>query len=323
MRLDLVASEDWERAGEALRVAMNPANGEIVRVHAGLEPGALELALGLAQIYSHKRALAVVKGNSPVFDQVVPWFQREAYQLQSIMWSALPDRAAIETWIAGLKKETAFVMVADDNPVTGALQPVDLIESALAEKKMFLIRVSHGSQLLRNPAPCPYAVHLRSVDGGFAMSVSGARLRVAPLFSHRLPWSAEKLVARYHQRVGQKENRSVVENFEKEFKAERVLPEGADRLYDRAVLSFPNVSGEALLARVGRKIGLSALDESMNTANLCRWDSTRLMKNWWEHGPSDDVVRGLVAFSPELCGRKDFARDLRATYEELLALQTW
>lgn len=323
MRLDLVASEDWERAGEALRSLLQPANDETIRVHAGLEPGTLELALGLAQIYSHKRAVAVVRGNSPAFEHVLPWFQKEAYQVQTTTWSALPDAAAIKTWIESLKKETALVLAADDHPVTGALADADTLETALAEKKIFLIRVSHSAHLYRRKAPLPYSVRIGSVGDGFAYSRSGARLKTPALFSHRMAWNPADLVARFNARLAQSENQSAVEAFETTFAAQKFLPAETPRLFDRAVLSFAGVSGEALIGRVMKRMGLSSAGADIDTANLCQWDSTRLMKNWWENPPADDVARGLVAFSPEMCVRKDFASTLRATYEELVALQTW
>lgn len=320
MRIDLIASEDWERAGEALRAAIAPPAEETLRVHAGLEPGALELALGLAQIYSHKRAIAVVKGNSPAFEQVIPWFQKEAYQVQATTWSALTAAPeAMAQWVEGLKKETAFVMAADDHPVTGELFDVDALEALLAPKRIFLIRASHSAHLFRRKPVSPYTARVGSIDAGFAVSLSGGRLRVPPLFSHRLPWESADLVARWTSRASRTEDRGAVEAIEAAFPEESFFRGVAARLHDRAVLTFADVSGEALAARAAK----SASGAEVDTANLCRWNSTRLLKSWWENPPAEDVVRGLVVISPEACRRKDFAKDLRAAYEELKRLQTW
>lgn len=316
MRIDLVASEDWDHANEAVASVWPLNDGESARVHAGLGAAAFECVLSLAQVYSHRRSVAVVKGNSPAFDHVVPWLLRETYQMQSTTWSQLTTAEARSAWVASLKPETAFALVVEDHPFTGALSPADELDALLNDRKTFVIRVSHSSFVgLRNSLR-PMSWRLCSIDDGLAVSIAGQRIRITPAFSHRQPWDAEDVAQRLRARLATPQSQTAIEALEAAFAASRLLSEGTPRLFDRAVLAFPDVSGEALRSRL-------AAVGSIETANLCRWDSTRLFRGWWENAPSEDLLRGLVAVPSILCERKDFATELRAAYEGLRNLSTW
>lgn len=321
MRMDLAAAEDWDRVGDALR---GLTGEESPHPHAGLAAAAVEWTLGLAQVYSHKRSVAFVKGNSPAFDHVLPWFLKETYNVQTTTWADVDTEEKAVAWLQSLKKDTAFLMMAEDHPVTGALAPAEAIDRLANEQKIFVFRASHSAFLSRPFETRPLSVRIGSVDGTLAISFAGTRLRVPPLFSQRQSWSFADVETRWRARR-QDENRDAVLALETAFPDQRWFsPTEAARLFDRAVLVFDDVSGEVLLREVHRRLSdVPLFGTDMDTANLCRWESTRLLKPWWQPAPPEDKLRGLVVFSAALCARKDFAKTLREAYEEIKRASEW
>ncbi|HRO67856.1 MAG TPA: hypothetical protein PL182_09860, partial [Pseudobdellovibrionaceae bacterium] len=143
MRMDIYPVENWDRTNTALEEAWGKQEGNTVQAHRGLSAGLHEIVLGFAQIYSHKRAIAVVKGNSWAVDFIVPWFLKEAYSVQSITVEELEKDP--EAWVKSLKKDTAFVLFAEDHPLTGEAWNWNRFDKLLNENKHFSIRVSHNA----------------------------------------------------------------------------------------------------------------------------------------------------------------------------------
>jgi hypothetical protein len=324
MRIDLLPTEAWDRLNDDVAAAWGREEGQSLRVHAGLGVGIFETALGLAQIFSHRRAIGIVKGNSPAFDHVLPWFLKETYQIQSAKIEELQTPEAIQTWVASLKKETALVLFAEDHPVTGETWNWDLADQALNDAKIFSIRASHSSFLSIKDPVRPYSARVCSLSENIAVVLLGARMKIPPMVSHRLSWNASDVKGALASRRSEIFDQKAVLDLENQLAQFRFFKDGTSRIFDRAVFSFPDVGGDALLAELTKRWGPAAQAPSeMDTAHLCRWDSVRLYKGWWHQAPTDDQMRGLVTFSPKLLARKDFAKDLISAYEQVKQLQSW
>lgn len=321
-QIDLVPTEEWEQRAEELKNLVKVGDGESLRLHLGIGPGMFEIALSLAQVFSHRRALGWVKGNSPAFDHVAPWFLKEAYAVQSTTWSELSHPEQITAWVQGLKKETSFVLFSEDHPITGALANFDELDRQLNERKIFVLRVSHRAHLFQSPTIRPYSLRLSSFGDRCALSHSGQRIRLSPAFADRVRWTGEHIAELAENlKHPPQENKMAVENFEASFPRARLFSPNQSRIYDRATIAFDDVSSESLAYQLCREKGVSVND--VGTANLCEWSSSRLLKGWWENSPSENQLRGLMVFSSEACGRKDFAKVVRETYEDLQKQQVW
>ncbi|MCB0368725.1 MAG: hypothetical protein KDD45_04575, partial [Bdellovibrionales bacterium] len=70
-----------------------------------------DLVIALAQLYSHKRSIAWIKGQSPLFDSVYPYFVREGYQIQSYTLEELEIvNKDSNQFVESLKKDTLFFL---------------------------------------------------------------------------------------------------------------------------------------------------------------------------------------------------------------------
>ncbi|MBX2987422.1 MAG: hypothetical protein KF802_05965 [Bdellovibrionaceae bacterium] len=319
MRVDLIPTETWDRLNVNVgRIWPKLQEGHL-RVHGGLPMAVSESAMGLAQLFSHKRSVAVIKGNSWIFDGIIPWFLRETYNVQSISLSDLKTSEQIQAWTQGLNKDTVFALFAEDHPLTGETWPWRELDETLNRQKIFSLRVSH-SAFLRDPAEAvlPFSCRFCTVGDNLAVSLSGTRLKLQAPVSSSLVWETQAVEQTTERRLQEGCDEKVVLDFEAQFPEQRFFVAEAPRVFDRAVLVFKDVSGEALLRRLAAKLAIApAFGGLMDTANLCRWDSLRLYRGWWTDAPHEDVLRGLVTFSMELLKRNGFAKALRDEYDVL------
>ena len=127
-------------------------------------------------------------------------------------------------------------------------------------------------------------------------------------------------------RKGREQNPSLIAEFEKQIQgvAELWFKEGSARLNDRAVCVLPDVSAEAVLKALVKKLGMPAVEAVavLGTTNLCEWDAIRMF-NWWKPAPSQNQLRGLIVISPALLSIKDFAKHFVSAYEEIKQQQSW
>lgn len=290
MRIDLFVPEEWERIRSFLRSGLFPHPEESWACGPGLASGVFEYGLALAQIYSHRRSVAVIQGVSPAFDTLSAWFLRESYQLQKIDAAALRTPEDSVTWIESLKKDTVLLVVPEDHPVTGAKFAWSEVDRLANEKKIFVLRASHQSHRYEREPLRPYSMRICSVRPDLAVMGCGSRVRIHPSFSHRWSWTGGDLTEVLRQEFeADCPPLKRIEDFEALFGEARWFASGEDRLLDRVVLSFGDVSGEALREEL-RADGY----RDVETANLCRWDSLKAYREWWKPLPEDDRLRGLL-----------------------------
>lgn len=323
MRVDLIPWESWDLANARLREIWQLSGGSPLHLHKGLMTGVHEIAVSLAQVFSHKRALGVVKGNTWAFDGVLPWFLKEAYQVQGGMLSELNDASKIEAWARAMKKETAFVLLSEDHPVTGATWNWEIADRVLNEMKIFVLRVSHSTEMDVAVEMLPYSCRICSLSPEMAVSIAGSKWRVNAPLSSGFAWdiaAVEKEIARRQIHL---ENRAAVEKFEAQFLEQRFFKNEESRRYDRAVLQWEDLSAEALLQSLGKVLKTPAFDEGMDTANACRWKTPKVSRGWWQNAPSSDQLRGLAVFSAALVADSQFVTTLNQTITELKKRQSW
>jgi hypothetical protein len=97
------------------------------------------------------------------------------------------------------------------------------------------------------------------------------------------------------------------------------------RLYERVVLKFNDLSGEALLQALQQKLQLdpSQYFQTLDTTNLCRWNHYRTFSSWWEPKPSEADLEGLLIIDSGWLVTADFAKILTQVCEEIRAQQSW
>jgi len=324
MKLALVPLEDWERLNDQLKIHFSLPSDNTARIYKGMAHAVFEIAQGTAQFLSHKRSFGVVKGQTPYFDSILPYFYKEVYGVQAVSHTALTDP---EAWVNGLKKDTIFVLLTEDHPVTGELYNYDRLDELLNEKKIFSFRVSHFRHLYEKSQLRPYSVRVCYFNNDVAVAMCGERFKTPALISPQMSWQPSQCLETIRRIDVSPQDQALIENFEKSF-ADIASPWFATptaRLYDRVLLKFPEVSGEALLQRLfdHLQVDPSKYYETMDTTNLCRWNHFKTFAGWWEPKPTTEDLAALLVIDSGWLVTKDFAKILKTTYEEIKAEQSW
>lgn len=324
MKLALVPLEEWERLNDQLKVHFDLASENTAKIYKGMAHAVFEIGQGTAQFLSHKRSLGVVKGQTPYFDSLLPYFYKEVYGVQAVSHLALTDP---EAWVNGLKKDTIFVLLAEDHPVTGELYNYERLDELLNEKKIFSFRISHFRHQYEKAPLRPYSVRICYLNNDLAVALCGERYKTPALMAPQMSWNPSQVIETVRKIHVSPQDKGLVENFEKSF-ADVAVPwfsAPASRLYDRVLLKFPEVSAEALLQRLfdHLQVDSSKYYETLDTTNLCRWQHFKTFAGWWEPKPSTEDLASLLVIDSGWLVTKDFAKILKTTYEEIKAEQSW
>jgi hypothetical protein len=326
MYIDVVRPETWDELNDSLKTQIGLPDPLRVRVFKGLAHAVFEIAQGSAQFMAHKKSIGFIKGQTPVFENLLPYYYKETYEVNILSHLQLQD---VKTWADGLKKDTNFVVFAEDHPVTGELYPfVDELDKVLNEKRIYSFRISHARHFHEKTDIRPYSVRLCSYSGNLAVAVLGERFRCPPMMVQGMEWNHSEVSQELMlSQEGRKLNESVVKSFEASLAdiAQPYFSAEKTRLYDRAVLVFKDISAEALAEKVFAKLGISSEEgwSQVDSTNMCHWAGVKMFSHWWEPTPSNEMLRGLLILSPAILENPQFAAALRASYQELLEEQSW
>jgi hypothetical protein len=331
MKLDLPQPEIWERLNDAIKKSLFFSEDEQIRVFSDLSSAVFEIAQGTAQFLSHKKAMASVKGQTPAFEFLLPYFYKEAYEVQQISHLAFQEPEKLKDWVTALKRETCFVIYAEDNPITGEIFPfADELDRLLNERKIYSFRISHAQHFFQALEIKPYTTRICAFAPDLAIAICGDRFRSPALVAPRQQWDAQHTLRQLETcRAQAQQDRDLILTFEKEISAVASatpwFKTQTSRIWDRSAIVFSEVSAEPLLRTIFAKIGLTDEQgwQKMDTTNLCRQGSVRLYQSWWEPLPSDDALSSLVLFSVGLLRTKDFAKLVLSSYEEIKSQQSW
>lgn len=326
MYIDVTRPESWEELNDQVKTFLGLGAHLRVRSYQGLAQAVFEVTQGAAHFMSHKKAIGVIMGQTSVFESLLPYYYKETYEVQSISHRGLQN---VKEWVDGLKKDTNFVMYSEDHPVTGETYAfVDELDRLLNERRISSFRVSHGRHYYDSIEVRPYTVRMCSFTAGAAVAILGERFRAPTLMAQNMNWDVSAFQGELSQaRQERQQNPLLVEKVERELApvARPYFASNATRTFDRAVCVFPEVSAEALAQSLFQKLGLSESEgwRKLATTNMCQWSAIKMFRHWWEPTPSQEELRGMLIFGPELLNTKDFAKLVISSYEEIKAQQSW
>lgn len=307
MKVDLLNTFAWDETNELAqsRLSAHVPNGGTLRVYGGLSQALFEVAFGTALLFSHKKNMAVLSGNTWAFEGVLPHLYKEGFQVQEEKIAKITDWKA---YLANLKKENSFVLWCEDDPVFGTYQDCDELDQELNKLRIFSIRVSHSAHLFKPVEIRPYTIRICSINPMLTLAKCGQKFRAAPLMVHRSVWNPAATVATIEQALTRgSEDRSAIQAFESAVERKTgfksVLKTDA-RLFDRAVVYHPELNSDSVLRRIKEKSG-HGLNTPMyeidaEILNQCRWSPSPHLRAWWDPLPSEEIIRGLLLLSTEL-----------------------
>ncbi|KHD88231.1 MAG: hypothetical protein OM95_09990 [Bdellovibrio sp. ArHS] len=326
MFIDVVRPEAWEELNDQVKTALGLDPKSRARCFSGIAAAVFEISQSTAQFMSHKKAIGVILGQTSAFEGLLPYYYKETYEVAALSHLQLHD---VKGWVDALKKDTNFVLFAEDHPVTGEVYPfAEELDKLLNEKRIFSFRVSHAHHHHQSFSVRPYTVRLCSYSPTAAVAVTGERFRSPAMVAQNMSWDNTDFLKQISDSRGLHQNNPLlVEKFEKEMSptASLYFAAGTSRLYDRAVISFHDVSAEAVAENLFKKIGLTSHEgwQQLASTNMCHWSAIKMFRHWWEPTPTQDQLRGLLIVGLNLLNTKDFAKLMISSYEEVKAQQSW
>ena len=313
--MDLSSFETWENLNQSVSDELKASSELQIRCYLGLASGVFEIALGIAQFYSHKRSVALVTGHSPHLHPILPYLYKEGYQVQ-----IAPETFAAKEWVESLAKDTCFAILCEDHAVSGELYETEEIEKLLNEKRIFCLKVSHHNHLFRQTELLPYSVRLCSFDPKTAVALIGSKMRAPALIAPFLEWEAPQFLASLQKAKAESvEKKELVLNFEKNLPAGfSAFLQTSQRCFDRALIYSESLAGEALQQFLASSLKLNlrapGWETRLETTHLCRWGGVRNYDEWWKPRPAESILRGLLILGIEVLEHPD----LRATLDKAL-----
>jgi|GEM_PF-1031880 len=326
MKVDFLPAEAWESMNEKVHKFLQIPGDNQLRCYPGVSAAAYEVAMGATQFYSHKRSVGMVSGHTHVFQNVLPYLYKEGYQVQflephKINRGSSTASSDINAWVESLKKDTNFVFLAEDHPITGENFDWDEIDQRLNEKKIYSVRISHHRHFYQSSVIRPYSVQVRSYGPDVAIAILGSKFKAPPLMTQSLSWRRDaffeglQFSLRHH-----KEDKKLILDFEKDLPATfKPFFTHEQRSFDRTVFYTPEINGDALRQFLMAQVKMSqkepGWEENVETTCLCRWGGTRSYEDWWVPRPSDDILRGMMIIGADFLAKTDVRAILELSLE--------
>ncbi|MCE3008998.1 MAG: hypothetical protein LW875_00080 [Proteobacteria bacterium] len=266
-----------------------------VRLYSDWSQAAFETVLGVAHFLSHKKSMGIVKGKTFVWNPIMSFLYREAFQVQQVPQAAESFSNDFQTWLEVAKKDTLFVLHQDDHPISGEIYSSEVIDQQLNDRKMFSIRVRHQPSSLADLEVSPNTAVIQLVSGRFALVLLGSKCKFPLLFSsHQSPLVLSQGLVN-----------ADLKNFSDDFQDSEKVSAFESSLAANFVAPFARIqrrkSGSLVFGKAGmsgdllaREISRSIPDLEIQTLSRCYWKAPLSYKDWWDAAPSEDLLNQMV-----------------------------
>lgn len=281
----------------------------------GITHGLFEYTLGLAQLFTHKKTVVVVEGQTFYFEDVLPQLLQSQLNLVRVKHSEIKSA---EEFVKNLAADTLFVLHADDHPVTGEIFPSLELDKFLAAKRIFSIRISHAVHRYRAEELQPYTVLITKLSADRALAKVGTRVKGKPLMAHRLPWNIEEELAHLLPVLSpKKEYKTEIQNLESALGS--VAPaflSTENRIYDRILLVCKGLHAHS----VKELLALEKIQtETLTTADQGFYKN---IEGWWSKDLPANLVRELLIVSAENLDFSHLQKSFPQIVQKVKSLQT-
>ena len=308
MHIDFRTFSAWselnENVAEKLGVDLDKT---VVRNYQGVGHALIEVCLGVAKLFPLKKKIYYFKDMNPYFEGALLPLAKEGYKLMALDLEVLQSP---EAWLATLSREDLFVLYGVDEPLLSRGYDLKIFESALKDKSIFKIRLSHGRHFYEfdtwrsSPVLEKNMALIYGISPTEALSLIGERGKIGALTANQLMYFHEPEITWFKtpvpldaKKIMQFESCHVAD-FKSYFSPHDL------RIYDRAVIYWTDMDGHAVIDRLAKKLDFqlqpAGLENRLETTSLSRWGGVRTMNFLKAWGYSPEMIRGTVIISHKL-----------------------
>lgn len=324
MNIDFQTPGSWYDLNEAVtsKLGLNSAEA---RIYHGVNHALSEITQGLVRQFPHKKKVFYFRYMDPFLEPHMVALAREGYSVTRL---DLKEIEQPDSFIDKIDREALFVAYSEDDPLIGRSYPITSMEQALAESKAFRIRVSHAAHCYSTqPQDLDrHEIRVHSIHPQLCLGLLGSRARFGSLVAEGLSWDMSLL----EELKGLMQAKSTFEARVKEFEQGRpgqseIFFSDANRLWDRAVLYWPDMDGLALIHYLSKELGFElkapGFEPRLETTSLSRWGGVKTMDWLTAQGLSPEQIRGLVMISADLIN-DELITKIKKVRGQVLQLQT-
>lgn len=322
MKLIISQQNTWSDVNASIKEALQiQEKKNYVYAYKGLAHCFKELLSHFERFAPHKKKIAYIEGMTPALETLVHFAQDKGYQL--IPGSRDEVFADPQNWLKSLDHDVVFVLFPEDHPFTAQKYPWQELDQQVQDRRIFSIRVDHcqcvrpdvGRKLGR------YEVSLHCFSDSFVLARGGASCRFQSLVADDLPWSINEvmgILSDYSECP--EEDRDLVLNFEgksSQYWSSLSDLDNKDRLFDRALVFWPDLDSSAVRELILQKMHWSEADEKsllLESLSSCRWPLLRAEEF------SSQTLRGLLVIGIELLRNPQFEEVLLQSVQEVRQL---
>lgn len=336
MQINFRTSSEWSNLNEHISEYLNlNLEKNWVRVYQTTAQAIIETVVSLSKNFPLKKKLYYLKKMDPAFEAAIMLLAKEGFKVVELGFEVLD---APDEWSSGITKEDLFVLYSADDSLFGKTYDLSKFEKSLNEKNLFQIRVSNARHFYEG-LPVPNVLNRNSIqifNLGYehALTLLGERARVGSIVAGQLNYqklpdlgwvknprtSSEKLILDFESK-----NISGAQAF---FKLSDGIPltvNSNGRIFDRAVIYWPDMDGYAFIDRLAKKLNMQlqapGFDSRLETTSLSRWGGVRTMDFLAVHNLSPEQIRGLVILSSEIVANPNIVQIITQVRNEILADQ--
>jgi hypothetical protein len=282
--IDLKKPYLWDSINDQIKEKLSTPLS--VRFYQSLSQALLETVMAFQNLYSHKRQFNFLMGLGTHADEALLFLSRQGIKAIDLRTEILSD-----------DKKTLFCVQDLDDAITAEsyrdFYPID--------EKIFRVNISHHLHAFEKNLPEVRETDVLIMNFGDhgAVALHGKRCSSLPsalaptlAWSHQpqpqIPWEIQQQNPAW---VAQIESSGIA--------GSNVLPNlSAKRIFDRALLTWLDLEGEALRQILIRDENINP--NHLESLSLSRWNELKLIPQFEKRGWSAEMFRGTLILSAEL-----------------------
>jgi hypothetical protein len=299
--IDLRKPFTWEDINEQIKSQMGVSCG--VRYYQSVSQAILEVSMGFQNLYSHKRQFYFHLGLGTHADEALLNLSKQGIKATDVFAEKNFD-----------EKKTLFCILDLDDAITAEIYK----NQYTLDEKIFTLNISHQLHYFEKNITQPKESEVIILNCGVngAVALFGKRCVSLPgAVAATLSWPME--APTIFPWPVKTENESWIKQVENEKWAEgkSILADSTKRLYDRAIIAWIDLEGEALRQTLIKEHGVKAA--SIESLSLSRWNELKLIAQFEKRGWSPEIFRGTLLLASELANDSDFKSKLASSVQKL------
>lgn len=290
----------WEDFNDALKEQFQSTSQ--VRVYQSLSQALLETVMGFQSLYSHKRLFSYSQGLGTHADDALLFLSRQGIKGTEVLKETVWD-----------DKKILFCMLDLDDALTA-----EIYEAPTAlDEKIFRISILHHQHYFNKnlSEPLENEVRIFSFQQG-ALALHGKRCVSLPsVLAPTLNWSSWK--SEFSFAISKTQDSAWVQKLESQpiSDSKPLLSSTSKRFYDRAILYWVDIEGEALRQTLIKDHQVQA--HYIEALSLSRWNELKLIAQFEKRGWTPEMFRGTVLISSELSSDKSLISKIENSVSNL------